>query len=76
MNSILESLAAEYDKAFLAMKVARTNLEKGIVDAIKSGKFKSNSKNSTIWTTLQNLRKRGVIVNHGSRKFPEWTVRK
>ena len=43
-----------------------------IQDAIKNGTFKSDSTNLTIWKMLQNLRKRGVIQNAGTRKMPHW----
>lgn len=72
MSALINSLAKEYDKHYAALTVARKNLEKAIQDSIKSGTFKSDSTNVTIWKMLQNLRKRGVIENLGSRKVPEW----
>ena len=72
MSALINSLAKEYDKHYAAMKVARDNLENAIQTAIKNGTFKSDSTNLTIWKMLQNLRKRGVIQNTGTRKVPEW----
>lgn len=71
-NALIHALAQEYDKHYAAMTVAKKNLEKAIQDAIKNGTFKSDSTNLTIWKMLQNLRKRGVIENLGTRKMPEW----
>lgn len=72
MSTLIDNLAKEYDKHYAAMMVARHNLENAIQDAIKNGTFKSDSTNLTIWKMLQNLRKRGVIANLGSRKMPQW----
>lgn len=74
MSALINNLAKDYDKAYAAMKVARDALEKAIQDAIKNGTFKSDSTNLTIWKMLQNLRKRGIIENLGTRKMPEWTT--
>ena len=73
MSTLIDNLAKEYDKHYAAMTVARKNLESAIQDAIKNGSFKSDSTNLTIWKMLQNLRKRGIIENLGSRKMPQWT---
>lgn len=72
MSPLIIQLAKEYDKHYAAMVAARKTLEKAMLDAIKSGNFKSDSTNLTIWKILQNLRKRGFITNTGSRKVPEW----
>lgn len=74
MSALINNLAKDYDKAYAAMKVARDALEKAIQDAIKNGTFKSDSTNLTIWKMLQNLRKRGIIENLGTRKMPEWVA--
>lgn len=73
-NALINTLAKEYDKHYAAMTAARKNLEKAIQDAIKNGTFKSDSTNLTIWKMLQNLRKRGIIENLGTRKMPEWVA--
>ncbi len=73
-NALIDALAKEYDKHYAAMTAARKNLEKAIQDAITNGTFKSDSTNLTIWKMLQNLRKRGIIENLGTRKMPEWTT--
>jgi hypothetical protein len=72
MDSRINNLAKEYDKCYAALMVARKNLEQAIQTSIKSGTFKSDSTNLTIWKMLQNLRKRGIIENMGTRKIPEW----
>lgn len=72
MNPIIDRLAKEYDKHYAAMVAARKALEKAIQESIKNGSFKSDSTNLTIWKMLQNLRKRGIIQNMGTRKMPEW----
>lgn len=74
MSTLINSLAKEYDKHYAAMTVARKNLEVAIQEAIKNGSFKSDSTNLTIWKMLQNLRKRGIIENLGTRKMPEWST--
>lgn len=74
MSALINNLAKEYDKHYAAMIAARKNLEKAIQEAIKNGSFKSDSTNLTIWKMLQNLRKRGVIENLGTRKMPEWVA--
>ena len=72
MSTLIDNLAKEYDKHYAAMVATRKLLEGAIQDAIKNGSFKSDSANLTIWKMLQNLRKRGVIENLGSRKMPQW----
>lgn len=72
MSALINQLAKEYDKHYAAMIAARNNLEKAIQEAIQNGSFKSDSANLTIWKMLQNLRKRGIISNVGTRKSPEW----
>ncbi len=72
MSALINSLAKEYEKHYAAMTAARKKLEDAIQDAIKNGTFKSDSTNLTIWKMLQNLRKRGVIQNAGTRKMPHW----
>lgn len=74
MSALINNLAKEYDKHYAAMKVAREKLEKAIQASIANGTFKSDSTNLTIWKMLQNLRKRGIIENLGTRKMPEWTT--
>ncbi len=71
-NDLIHTLAKEYDKHYAALTATRKSLEKAIQDAIKNGTFKSDSTNLTIWKMLQNLRKRGIIENLGTRKMPEW----
>jgi len=74
MSALINNLAKDYDKAYAAMVVARKNLENAIQSAIQNGTFKSDSTNLTIWKMLQNLRKRGIIENLGTRKMPEWVA--
>lgn len=74
MSALINNLAKDYDKAYAAMIVARKKLEDAIQSAITNGTFKSDSTNLTIWKMLQNLRKRGIIENLGTRKMPEWVA--
>lgn len=74
MSALINSLAKDYDKHYAAMIAARKKLEEAIQIAIKNGSFKSDSTNLTIWKMLQNLRKRGIIENLGTRKTPEWVA--
>lgn len=75
MNPLIVKLAKEYDRHYAALKIVQKKLEKAIQDAIKNGTFKSDSTNLTVWKMLQNLRKRGLIQNLGSRKVPEWVIK-
>lgn len=76
LSAAIERFQKSYSNTQQKEDTYKDRLDEIVLEEIRQGIYTPDYKNMQLQLCIQRLRKRGLIDNQGTRKFPEWVVAK